>query len=62
MDYTDIAPEQAKELIQDAQTEILEHYDDFVDKVVKSSIEEGKEIIEKEERSKVDEILDFVDE
>lgn len=62
MDYTDITPEQAKELIQDARTEILEHYDDFVDKVIKSSIEEGKEIIEREEKSKADKILDFVDE
>ena len=61
MNYIDIAPDQAKELIQNAQAEILEEYDNFVDKVSKSSLEEGKNLIEKEEKNNADNLLNTLD-
>lgn len=62
MDYTNITPEEAKKLIQNAQAEILEQYDEFVDKVSKTSIEESKELIENNEKNNADELLDTLDE
>lgn len=62
MDYTNITPEEAKNLIQNAQAEILEQYDEFVDKVSKTSIEESKELIENDEKNNADELLDTLDE
>ena len=62
MDYTNITPEEAKKLIQNAQAEILEQYDEFVDKVSKTSIEESKELIENDEKNNADELLDTIDE
>jgi hypothetical protein len=62
MDYTNITPEEAKKLIQNAQAEILEQYDEFVDKVSKTSIEESKELIENDEKNNADELLDTLDE
>lgn len=61
MNYIDITPEQAKELIQNAQAEILEEYDNFVDKVSKSSLEEGKNLIEEEEKNNADNLLNTLD-
>jgi hypothetical protein len=62
MDYTNITPEEAKNLIQNAQAEILEQYDEFVNKVSKTSIEESKELIENDEKNNADELLDTLDE
>lgn len=62
MDYTNITPEEAKNLIQNAQAEILEQYDKFVDKVSKTSIEESKELIENDEKNNADKLLDTLDE
>ena len=62
MDYTNITPEEAKNLIQNAQAESLEQYDEFVDKVSKTSIEESKELIENDEKNNADELLDTLDE
>lgn len=61
MDFVNITPEQAKELIQNAQAEILEQYDEFVDNVVNASIEEWKEIIEAGEKESADKILEGID-
>ena len=61
MDYTNITPEEAKNLIQNAQAEILEQYDEFVNKVSKTSIE-SKELIENDEKNNADELLDTLDE
>lgn len=61
MNYIDITPEQAKELIQNAQAEILEEYDNFVDKVSKSSLEEGKNLVEEEEKNNADNLLHTLD-
>lgn len=62
MAYTNITPEEAKNLIQNAQAEILEQYDEFVNKVSKTSIEESKELIENDEKNNADELLDTLDE
>ena len=62
MDYTNITPEEAKNLIQNAQAEILEQYDEFVYKVSKTSIEESKELIENDEKNNADKLLDTLDE
>ena len=61
MTYTDITPEQAKELIQEAQAEILVQHDEFVDKVSQSSIQEWRELIETEEKDNAEELFENAD-
>lgn len=61
MTYSNITPEQAKEIIQNAQAEILEQYDKFVDKISQSSLDEGKNLIEEEEKNSADNLLNNLD-
>lgn len=61
MTYTNITPDEAKEIIQNAQAEILVQHDDFVDKISQSAIQEWRNIIETEEKDNAEELFENVD-
>lgn len=58
MTVENITPEQAKELIQQAQAEILTTYNEFVDKVTTDAVAEAKEFIEVTDKNDADHLLD----
>lgn len=58
MTYQDIAPEQAGELLQNAQAEILMNYEDFVNTIATATIAEAKDVLEEDEKNEADRLLD----
>lgn len=58
MTYQDITPEQAGELLQNAQAEILMNYEDFVNTIATATIAEVKDVLEEDEKNEADRLLD----
>ncbi|MDO4713907.1 MAG: hypothetical protein Q4B28_04645 [bacterium] len=61
MTPTLITLEQAQHLIQEAQNEVLTHYDDFLDNLKTAATTEANTIIEQVEKNSADNILDNID-
>lgn len=61
MTTTPITLEQAQQLIHEAQSEVLTHYDDFLDKLKTVATTEANTIIEQIEKNSAENILDNID-
>ena len=62
MNSINITPQEAKKIIQDAQEEILESYDWFVDGLVKWILSDGQEMIQDDEREQAENLLESIGE